>query len=165
MKMRTEALGGGGGDGTYFIWLVAWYQKALFQLHISPFFAPGPELPQGWNLATTDITPAMVALALPGSLLVSPTFGYNFAIAAKLYPIPVGPCIYGSVILRVIRWPAWCRNGLCLHPFPHGTFRDRAPEPGGHTMVPILFLGLFDLLKTGKICLEANPDGRYRRRD
>ena len=33
-KMGTAALGGGGGDGTYFIWLVGWVQKALFQLRI-----------------------------------------------------------------------------------------------------------------------------------
>jgi len=74
-----SAAAGAGGDGSYFIWLVGWYQKALFQLKISPFFAPYLNYPQGWNLATTDTTPAMVALALPGSLLFGPTWGYNFA--------------------------------------------------------------------------------------
>ena len=28
----NELIGGGGGDGTYFIWLIRWYQKALFEL-------------------------------------------------------------------------------------------------------------------------------------
>lgn len=72
-------VGGGGGDGTYFVWLVRWYQKALFELKISPFFDPYLNYPKGWNLASTDITPAMVALALPGSLLFGPTWGYNFS--------------------------------------------------------------------------------------
>ncbi len=79
LRMRDSALGGGGGDGTYFIWLVRWYQKALFELKISPLFNPNLNYPQGWYLASTDITPAMVALALPGSLLFGPTWGYNFA--------------------------------------------------------------------------------------
>lgn len=68
------------GDNAYFIWLIGWYQKALFTLHISPFFHPGMNYPEGWNLATTDTTPAMVLLGLPGSLLFGPTWGYNFAI-------------------------------------------------------------------------------------
>ncbi|MDO9349300.1 MAG: hypothetical protein Q7T47_08435, partial [Anaerolineales bacterium] len=74
-----EIIGNAGGDGTYFVWLVRWYQKALFELKISPFFNPYLNYPQGWYLASTDITPAMVALALPGSLLFGPTWGYNFA--------------------------------------------------------------------------------------
>lgn len=74
-----EIIGNAGGDGTYFVWLVRWYQKALFELRISPFFNPYLNYPQGWYLASTDITPAMVALALPGSLLFGPTWGYNFA--------------------------------------------------------------------------------------
>ncbi len=79
----NELIGGGGGDGTYFIWLVGWYQKAIFSLKISPFFNPFMNYPQGWNLATTDITPGMVALALPGSLLFGPAWGYNFSMLAS----------------------------------------------------------------------------------
>ncbi len=79
----NELIGGGGGDGTYFIWLVGWYQKAIFGLKISPFFNPFLNYPQGWNLATTDITPAMVAMALPGSLLFGPAWGYNFSMLAS----------------------------------------------------------------------------------
>jgi hypothetical protein len=77
-RMRTAATAPG-GDGSYFIWLFGWYQKALFQLKIYPFFAPFMNYPQGWDLATTDITPVMVALGMPGSLLFGPTFGYNFS--------------------------------------------------------------------------------------
>jgi hypothetical protein len=79
----NELIGGGGGDGTYFIWLVGWYQKAIFGLKISPFFNPFLNYPQGWNLATTDITPAMVAMALPGSMLFGPAWGYNFSMLAS----------------------------------------------------------------------------------
>ncbi len=150
LKMRTEALGGGGGDGTYFIWLVAWYQKALFQLHISPFFAPNLNYPQGWNLATTDITPAMVALALPGSLLVGPTFGYNFAMLL-------------SFILSGWAMYLWVRHltGDSLAALVAGTVFAFLPFRMAHFVVghlnlagtqwfPFYFWGLFDLLKQEK---------------
>ena len=75
----NQIYGDPGGDGTYFVWLVRWYQKALFELHIPPFFNPYFNYPQGWNLASTDITPAMVAFALPVSLLFGPVSGYNFS--------------------------------------------------------------------------------------
>jgi hypothetical protein len=150
LKMRTEALGVGGGDGSYFIWLVAWYQKALFQLHISPFFAPNLNYPQGWNLATTDITPAMVALALPGSLLVSPTFGYNFAMLL-------------SFILSGWAMYLWMRHltGDSLAGLVAGTVFAFLPFRMAHFVVghlnllgtqwfPFYFWGLFDLLKQEK---------------
>ena len=79
----NEIIGGGGGDGTYFVWLVGWYQKAIFGLKISPFFNPYLNYPQGWYLASTDITPAMVALALPGSMAFGPAWGYNFSMLAS----------------------------------------------------------------------------------
>jgi hypothetical protein len=67
------------GDNIYFVWLVHWYQEAIFGLGISPFFDPLLNYPDGWSLASTDTTPAMVALALPGSLLFGETWGYNFS--------------------------------------------------------------------------------------
>jgi len=150
LKMRTEAIGAGGGDGTYFIWLVAWYQKALFQLRISPFFAPYLNYPQGWNLATTDITPAQVALALPGSLLVSPTFGYNFAMLL-------------SFILSGWGMYLWVRHltGDSLAGLVAGTVFAFLPFRMVHFVVghlslagtqwfPFYFWGLFDLLKQEK---------------
>jgi hypothetical protein len=150
MKMRTEAIGAGGGDGTYFIWLVAWYQKAIFKLKISPFFAPYLNYPQGWNLATTDITPAMVALALPGSLLFSPTFGFNFAMLL-------------SFILSGWGMYLWVKH-LTGEPFAGlvaGTVFGFLPFRMAHFVVghlslagtqwfPFYFWGLFDLLKQEK---------------
>lgn len=70
---------GAPGDNFYFVWLIGWIQKALFQLHTSPLSVPFLNYPEGWNLAYSDIAPSMVGLALPGSLIAGPTFGYNFA--------------------------------------------------------------------------------------
>ena len=148
-KMRSAAPGAG-GDGSYFIWLVAWYQKALFQLKISPFFAPYLNYPQGWDLATTDITPAMVALALPGSLLFGPTWGYNFAMLL-------------SFILSGWGMYLWVKH-LTDDPFAGlvaGTVFAFLPYRMVHFIVghlslagtqwfPFYFWGLFDLLKQEK---------------
>jgi hypothetical protein len=148
-RMGTAALGVG-GDASYFIWLVGWYQKALFQLKISPLFAPYLNYPQGWNLATTDITPAMVGLALPGSLLFGPTWGYNFSMLL-------------SFILSGWGMYLWLKH-LTDDPFAGlvaGTIFAFLPYRMAHLIVghlnlmgtqwfPFYFWGLFDLLKQEK---------------
>jgi hypothetical protein len=91
----ADSVAGEIGDNIYFVWLIGWYQKAVFQLGINPFFNPGLNYPAGWNLATTDTTPAMAGLGLPGSLLFGPTWGYNFAILASF--VLAGWCMYAAV--------------------------------------------------------------------
>jgi hypothetical protein len=146
-RMGTAALGGGGGDGTFFIWLVGWYQKALFQLRIYPFFAPFLNYPQGWNLASTDITPAQAILALPGSLLFGPTWGYNFAMLLSF--ILSGWAMY--LWVTHLTDEPWA--GLVA-----GTIFAFLPYRMAHVIVghlslagtqwfPFYFWGLFDLLK------------------
>src|SRR5512140_661761 len=146
-RMGTAALGGGGGDGTYFIWLVGWVQKALFQLRIYPFFARYLNYPQGWNLATTDITPAMVAIALPGSLLFGPTWGFNFSMlfsficsgwamylwVKHLTDDPIAGLVAGTVFAFLpYRMVHYFVGHLSL---------------AGTQWFPFYFWGLFDLLK------------------
>ena len=145
-----SAAAGVGGDGSYFIWLVGWYQKALFQLKINPFFAPYLNYPQGWNLATTDTTPAMVGLALPGSLLFGPTWGYNFAMLLSFILSGWGMYLW----VRHLTDDNWA--GLVA-----GTVFAFLPYRMAHFIVghlslvgtqwfPFYFWGLFDLLKQEK---------------
>jgi hypothetical protein len=150
MKMRTEAIGAGGGDGTYFIWLVAWYQKALFQLKISPFFAPYLNYPQGWNLASTDITPAMVALALPGSLLVSPTFGYNFAMLLSFILSGWGMYLWVKHLTGDSLAGLVAGTVFAFLPFRMAHFVVGHLSLAGTQWFPFYFWGLFDLLKQEK---------------
>jgi hypothetical protein len=150
MKMRTEAIGAGGGDGTYFIWLVAWYQKALFQLKISPFFAPSLNYPQGWNLATTDITPAMVILALPGSLLVSPTFGYNFAMLLSFILSGWGMYLWVKHLTGDALAGLVAGTVFAFLPFRMAHFVVGHLSLAGTQWFPFYFWGLFDLLKQEK---------------
>jgi hypothetical protein len=150
VKMGNAALGAGGGDGSYFIWLVAWYQKALFQLKISPLFAPYLNYPQGWNLATTDITPAMVALALPGSLLFGPTWGYNFAMLLSF--VLSGWAMYLWVKhLTDDPWAGLVAGTVfAFLPFRMAHFIIGHLSLAGTQWFPFYFWGLFDLLKQEK---------------
>lgn len=150
LRMRDAALGGGGGDGTYFIWLVRWYQKALFELKISPFFNPYLNYPQGWNLATTDVTPAMVALAFPGSLVFGPTWGYNFAMLLSF--ILSGWAMYLWVKHLTNSDVAGLVAGtiFAFIPFRMAHFIIGHLSLAGTQWFPFYFWGLFDLLKQEK---------------
>ena len=138
------------GDNVYFVWLVHWYQKAIFELGISPFFNPYLNYPQGWNLASTDIAPAMVALAMPGSLLFGQTWGYNFAMLLSF--ILTGWAMY-----------LWVKHltGDDIAALVAGTIFSFIPYRmlhfiGGHLSLagtmwfPFYFWGLYDLLKQEK---------------
>jgi hypothetical protein len=65
------------GDNIYFVWLIDWFKRAIFELHISPFFVPYLNYPEGWNLAYTEIAPIQVVMAIPFALIGGATFGYN----------------------------------------------------------------------------------------
>ncbi|NPV57490.1 MAG: hypothetical protein HPY76_12565, partial [Anaerolineae bacterium] len=67
------------GDNIYFVWMIGWFKKALFSLGADPLNIWFLNYPEGWNLAYTEITPAMLGLAMPFALAGGPTFGYNAA--------------------------------------------------------------------------------------
>jgi hypothetical protein len=146
----NQILGSAGGDGTYFVWLVRWYQKAIFELKISPFFNPFMNFPQGWSLVSEDISPIMVALALPGSLLFGPTWGYNFSMLL-------------SFILSGWGMYLWIKHltGNDLAGLVAGMIFGFLPFRMAHVLIghlslagtqwfPFYFWGLYDLLKQEK---------------
>jgi hypothetical protein len=149
-KMGSAAAGAGGGDGSYFIWLVAWYQKALFQLKISPFFAPTMNYPQGWNLATTDITPAMVAIAMPGNLLFGPTWGYNFAMLLSFILSGWGMYLWVKHLTDDTMAGLVAGTVFAFLPYRMAHLIVGHLNLMGTQWFPFYFWGLFDLLKQEK---------------
>jgi hypothetical protein len=142
------------GDNIYFVWLVHWYQKAVFELHISPFFNPCLNYPQGWNLASTDITPAMVAMATPGSLLFGHIWGYNFAMILSF--VLTGWTMYlwvkhltGDDIAALVA-------GTIFSFIPYRMLHFLAGHLSlvGTMWFPLYFWGLYDLLKQEKFMLK-----------
>jgi len=67
------------GDNFYFVWLIGWFQKSIFVLHHLPLSVPTLNYPEGWNIAYNEMTPVMVIIALPVSLIGGPALGYNFS--------------------------------------------------------------------------------------
>jgi hypothetical protein len=146
----NQIVGGSGGDGTYFVWLVRWYQKALFELKISPFFNPYLNYPQGWNLASTDITPAMVALALPASLLFGPTWGYNFSMLLSFILSGWGMYLWIKHLTK--NDMAGLVGGMIFAfiPFRMAHFVIGHLSLAGTQWFPFYFWGLYDLLRQEK---------------
>ena len=145
-----EIIGNAGGDGTYFVWLVRWYQKALFELKISPFFNPYMNYPQGWNLATSDITPAMVALALPGSLLFGPTWGYNFSMLLSFVLSGWGMYLWVKSLTKN-DWAGLIAGTIfAFIPFRMAHVIIGHLSLSGTQWFPFYFWGLYDLLRQEK---------------
>ncbi len=73
-----QAILGGSGDGVFFVWLIRWFQRAIFEGGAF-FFNPFMNYPEGWILATTDTALATTLPGVPISLLFGPIAGYNAA--------------------------------------------------------------------------------------
>jgi len=146
----NQIMGNAGGDGTYFVWLVRWYQKALFELKISPFFNPYLNYPQGWNLASTDITPAMVALALPVSLLFGPTCGYNFSMLLSFILSGWGMYLWIKHLTKDDMAALVAGTIFAFLPFHMAHFLIGHLSLAGTQWFPFYFWGLYDLLKQEK---------------
>lgn len=143
----ADAVVGEIGDNIYFIFLIRWYQRAWFELGISPFYHPWLNYPQGWNLASTDTSLATTLVGLPPSLLFGPTFGYNFAMLA-------------TFVLSGWAMFVWVRRltGSGLAGLVGGTIYAFLPYRMAHFLIghmnlsgtapfPLYFMGLYDLLR------------------
>jgi hypothetical protein len=73
---------GGYGDNLYFIWLIGWVKQAIFELGHLPYKSHLLNFPYGYNLATTEIAPLQLLIALPFAVLFNPVFGYNISMMA-----------------------------------------------------------------------------------
>ena len=143
-------MGSAGGDGTYFVWLVRWYQKALFELKISPFFNPYLNYPQGWSLVSEDISPVMVALALPGSLLFGPTWGYNFSMLLSFILSGWGMYLWIKHLTKNDLAGLVAGMIFAFLPFRMAHVLIGHLSLAGTQWFPFYFWGLYDLLKQEK---------------
>lgn len=78
IHLATHVIGEKGGDNWYYVWLIGWFEKALFELKQNPLVVQSHNYPLGWNLAYSEVTPLTTLSALPVSLISNPVFAYNF---------------------------------------------------------------------------------------
>ena len=68
------------GDNLYFVWLIKWLKKCIFEIKQNPYVVPFLNYPLGWNLAYTEISLSNVIPALLVSLIGGSILGYNIVI-------------------------------------------------------------------------------------
>lgn len=147
LRMR-DSIVGEIGDNIYFIFLIRWYQKAWFELGISPFFHPWLNYPQGWNLASTDTSLATTLFGLLPSWLLGPTFGYNFAMLATF--VLSGWAMFFWVRHLTGSGAAGLVAGTiyAFLPYRMAHFLIGHMNLSGTAWFPLYFMGLYDLLRS-----------------
>ncbi len=151
-----SALAGRIGDNIYFVWMIGWVQKALFELGTNPFDVWFLNYPEGWNMAYTEITPAMLGLALPFSLVGGATFGYNAAMLLS-YALS-GLFMFLWVRKLTGSWGAGLVAGTVFACLPYRTahFLIGHLNLSGTMWLPLFFWGLHGALEdTGRAGRKA----------
>ncbi len=134
------------GDNIYFVWLIQWFQKALFELHKSPLFVPFLNYPQGWYLAYTDITPAMVLIGLPAAIVGGSTFGFNFAMLASFVLSGLGMYLWVHKLTKNTTAGIIAGTAFAFQPYRMAHFLVGHLSLVGTQWFPFYFWGLTDLI-------------------
>ena len=142
----TDSAAGGYGDGVYFIWLIRWYQRVIFEGQGVPFFNPMMNYPEGWNLSTTDTALASAMPGVPFSLLLGPTAGYNIAMAITF--VFSGLFMYIWVVHLTGSKGAGLIAGTiyAFLPYRMAHFLAGHLNLSGTAWFPLFFMGFFEIL-------------------
>jgi hypothetical protein len=134
------------GDNVYFVWMMAWFKRALFELHVSPINVPQLNYPEGWSLAYTEIAPSELALGFPASLIWGPVLGYNVALLLTF--VLSGYFMYLWVRDLTGNIGAGLIGGtvFAFIPFRMAHFLSGHLNVAGTMWFPVFFMGLTDLL-------------------
>jgi len=150
LRMRDSVVGEI-GDNIYFIFLIRWYERAWFELGISPFFHPWLNYPQGWNLASTDTSLATTLFGLAASLFAGPIFGYNLAMLVTF--ALSGWFMYfwvrrltGSISAALVAGTIYA-----FLPYRMAHFLIGHMNLSGTQWFPLYFMGFYDLLRAPRL--------------
>jgi hypothetical protein len=148
-RMGSEMVGQV-GDNIYFVWMIGWFKKALFDLHVNPFNVWFLNYPEGWSLAYTEITPIQLLMALPFSLMGGPTFGYNAAMLLSFALSGLGMFLWVRKLTGSL--PAALASGTAYAflPFHFAHFLIGHLNLSGLQWFPFYFMGFFELLEAKK---------------
>lgn len=149
------------GDNIYFVWMIAWIKKALFELHVDPFNVWFLNYPEGWNMAYTEITPAQLALALPFSFLGGAMFAYNAALMLSF--VLSGLMMFLWVRRITGQLPAALVAGTiyAFLPFRFAHFLIGHLNLSGTQWFPLFFLGFFEVMGVARPAAEEKSAWKY----
>ena len=141
-----QAVVGEFGDNMHFVWMVGWFEQALLEQGISPYFAPQLNYPQGWELARSEIPTTLVLAGLPGSVIGQPVLGYNLAVLSSfvLSSLAAYICVFK---LTNDPWAAFVAGAAYgLTPFRIAHFRAGHLNVLATMWLPLILLGLIKIL-------------------
>ena len=135
------------GDNIYFVWMIGWFKKALFDLGVNPFNIWFLNYPQGWSLAYTEITQANLAIAMPFYFIGGEVFAYNMAMMISFVFSGLGMALWVKKLSG--RWDAALLAGTvyAFIPYHFAHFRIGHLNLSGIQWFPFYFMGLWDVLK------------------
>ena len=146
----TNGIIGRIGDNIYFIWLVGWFKKAYFSLGVDPMNVWFLNYPAGWSLASTEIAPAQLAIAVPFALPGGETFGYNAALLIS-FALSGWFCYHWVASLTGSRRAGFLSGVIfaCL-PYRQAHFLAGHLNLSGTQWLPLFFWGWFEILRTDR---------------
>lgn len=138
------------GDNIYFVWMIGWIKKALFELGVNPFDVWFLNYPEGWNMAYTEITPAQLALALPFALAGGETLGYNAAMLLSFILSGLGMTLWVKRMTGSFSAGLAAGTIFAFLPYRFAHFLIGHLNLSGTQWFPFYFLGLFEVLDSEK---------------
>jgi hypothetical protein len=134
------------GDNLYYVWLVGWYHKAIFELGINPLVVPFHNSPAGWPLAYSELTLSNALPGVPFSVIGGPVLGYNAVLLLSF--VFSGWLVYEwSHRLTGNRWASLLAGTIfSFAPYRLAHAYGHLPLMGTHWLV-MHYFGLFLLLR------------------
>jgi len=142
-----ESLVGQVGDNIYFVWMIGWLKKAVFELHVNPFNVWFLNYPEGWNLAYTEITPAMILIAIPFAFLNGPTFAYNMAMMLTFVLSGLGMFLWVRALTGRTAPALIAGTIFAFIPYHFAHFLIGHLNLSGTQWLPLYFWGFLDVLR------------------
>ena len=145
LKMN-HAIIGEMGDNIYFVWMIAWMKKAIFELHTNPFNVWFLNYPEGWNMAYTEITPVMLLIAMPFAFIGSATLAYNAAMLLTFILSGLFMCVWIRHLTGRMDAALVAGTIYAFVPYHFAHFLIGHLNLSGIQWFPLYFMGLVDLL-------------------
>jgi len=151
----THSVLGPPGDNFEYLYKLAWFKRALFDLHVSPWFTPSVFYPQGYHLALHEMSLANVALGMPLTVLWGETVSYNTLVLLSFVLSGFGAYL---LVFRLTRERlAGLLSGVA---YAFCAYRMAHLGAGhlnllGTQWLPFLFLCLEQTLRSRKVLLAA----------
>jgi hypothetical protein len=135
------------GDNIYFVWLIGWFKKAIFEYHVNPFNIWFLNYPAGWSLAYTEISPAQLLLAMPFALIFNPMTGYNVSMLLTFVLSGINMYLWMKHLTGKTSVAIIIGTAFAILPYHLAHFLIGHLNISGIQWFPLFFWGLFELMK------------------